>query len=318
MSLTFKLLSLVVRTAAKPIGNYIKRQTKEHEGFRRFAVAQAQRVHRIDMRMRLGILHDADAQQRMVDREVRAAEERKRKAETPIVRTEEEQLKYDAQKAKEEQDAKDGKPKEEKVSSSRPKIKPLSETRAIELGANFFSEAFIFGVAVSLLMVEAWRSRRKESERRDNVADRLEQLELEVEGLRSRLDPDLEDEKALIERVRQERVRKTWSWWNPLSWSWVRGEEDTAIMEEDRDKGEMPEKEKPLVAIHKPGQKIVVDRAEDDAVDAARREERRAEKRKADIEKVLEDKKQAAVLKRREAEAQSEEKSPPNTERKER
>lgn len=82
------------------------------------------------MRMRLGILHDADAQQRMHDRELKAAEEKKRKAETPIVRTEEEQQKYDALKAKEEQDAKDGKPKEEKV-STRPKIKPLSEARAI-------------------------------------------------------------------------------------------------------------------------------------------------------------------------------------------
>lgn len=51
MSLTFKLLSLAIRTAAKPIGNYIKRQAKEHEAFRRFAVNQAQRVHRIDMRM---------------------------------------------------------------------------------------------------------------------------------------------------------------------------------------------------------------------------------------------------------------------------
>jgi hypothetical protein len=54
MSLTFKLLSLAIRTAAKPIGNYIKRQAKEHDAFRRFAVNQAQRVHRIDMRMVCG------------------------------------------------------------------------------------------------------------------------------------------------------------------------------------------------------------------------------------------------------------------------
>lgn len=270
------------------------------------------------MRMRLGILHDADAQQRMHDRELKAAEEKKRKAETPIVRTEEEQLMYDAQKAQEEQDAKDGKVKEDKV-STRPKIKPLSEARAIELGANFFSEAFIFGVAVGLLMIEAWRSRRKESARRDDVADRLEQLELEVEGLRSRLDPDLEDEKALIDKVREARTKRTWSWWNPVSW--VRGEEDTAIMEEERDVGRQPEKEKPLVAQHKPSKDVTSTTPEDDLDEAAaRREERRAEKRKADIEKVLADRKQAAAaIKKREAaeklKSEAERESPPEAER---
>lgn len=250
------------------------------------------------MRMRLGILHDPEAQQRMHDREMKLAEEKKRKAETPIVRTEEEQKKYDEQKVKEEQDAKEGKPKEDKV-STRPKIKPLSEARAIELGANFFSEAFIFGVAVGLLLVESWRSRRKESARRDDVADRLEQLELEVEGLRSRLDPDLEDEKALVERVRDARVRKTWSWWNPLTW--VRDAEDTAIMEEERDIGKLPEKEKPLVALRKS-----VKTAAETADEAARREDKRAEERRADIARVVEDKKQVAdALNRKEAEEQS-------------
>lgn len=255
------------------------------------------------MRMRLGILHDADAQQRMHDREARLAEEKKRKAEIPIVRTEEEQQKYDEQKAKEEQDAKDGKIKEEKV-SSRPRIKPLSETRAIELGANFFSEAFIFGVAVGLLMVEAWRSRRKESARRDDVSDRLEQLELEVEGLRSRLDPDLEDQKALMERVREARAQNTstWSWWNPFSWR--RGTEDTAIIEEEYDIRKRSE-DKPLVALHRPADAIVAEKANED--EAARRASRRAEERKADIARVLEDKKQAAAaFKRREAEEKRE------------
>lgn len=249
------------------------------------------------MRMRLGILHDADAQQRMHDREARLAEEKKRKAETPIVRTEEEQQKYDEQKAKEEQSLKDGKVKEDKV-SSRPRIKPLSETRAIELGANFFSEAFIFGVAVGLLMVEAWRSRRKESARRDDVADRLEQLELEVEGLRSRLDPDLEDEMTLVEKVREARARKTWSWWNPLTW--VRSTEDTSIMEEERDFGKRLE-EKPLAALHKTAKFIEADNAHED--EAARRADKRAEERKVDIARALEEKKQvAAALARREAE----------------
>ena len=193
MSLTFKLLSLGIRTLAKPIGNYIKRQAKEHEGFRKFAVNQAQRVHRIDMRMRLGILHDPEAQQRMHEREQRAAEEKKRKAEQPTVRSELEQKKYEEQKAKEAADEAAGVSKKEEPKSVKAKIRPLSEARAIELGANFFSEAFIFGVAVSLIVFEQWRRSAKESDRRDDVADQLEELKAEVSRVSRTVQADLGD-----------------------------------------------------------------------------------------------------------------------------
>ncbi|KAF2858315.1 hypothetical protein K470DRAFT_221471 [Piedraia hortae CBS 480.64] len=169
MSLTFKLLSLAIRTAAKPIGNQIKKQAKEHEAFRQFAVRQAQRVHRIDMRMRLGILHDPETQQKLHQREQRLAEEKKRKAETPTVRTEAEQAKHDEEVEKERLRP----PAEEKV--PKVKIRPLSEAKAIELGANFFSEAFIFAVAAGLLVWDSWRSRRKESARRDVVAEKIDE-----------------------------------------------------------------------------------------------------------------------------------------------
>ncbi|KXT01195.1 hypothetical protein AC578_594 [Pseudocercospora eumusae] len=206
-SLTLKLVSLAVRTAAKPIGNYIKRQAKEHEGFRRFAVGAAQGVHRLDMRMRLGLLHDPEAQQRMHEREKRAAEEKKRKEEMPTVRSEEEQRKYDEQKAQEAADEAAGKKKTEEK-AHKPKIRPLTEARAIELGANFFSEAFIFGVAVGLLLIENWRSRSKASARRDEVSERLEQLEAEVESLRAKLGPDVS------ERVKEgKKRRQSWSGW---------------------------------------------------------------------------------------------------------
>ncbi|WPH02617.1 opa3-like protein [Acrodontium crateriforme] len=213
MSLTFKLLSLVIRTAAKPIGNYIKRQAKEHEGFRRYAIRQAQRVHRVDMRMRLGILHDPVAQERMHERELKAAEDKKRLAETPMVRTEEEQKKWDEEQAKAEKEG--SKSKEEKA--PRVKIRPLSEAKAIELGANFFSEAFIFAVAAGLLVWDNWRSRRKEGARRDMVAERLDSLEGEVERLRSKYEPEL---PALIEKTKAERNT---TWYNPASW-WTRTE----------------------------------------------------------------------------------------------
>ncbi|KXT13796.1 hypothetical protein AC579_2344 [Pseudocercospora musae] len=234
-SLTLKLVALAVRTAAKPIGNYIKRQAKEHEGFRRFAVGAAQGVHRLDMRMRLGLLHDPEAQQRMHEREKRAAEEKKRRREEmPTVRSEEEQKKYEEQKAQEAADEAAGTKKTEEK-WHKPKIRPLTEARAIELGANFFSEAFIFGVAVGLLLFENWRSRSKASARRDEVSERLEQLEAEVESLRARLDPDLETLHDLSERVKEaKRRRQSWSGWVAGGFGLAgQSAEDSATKEEE-------------------------------------------------------------------------------------
>lgn len=158
------------------------------------------------MRMRLGILHDPEAQQRMHEREQRAAEERKRKQEIPTVRTEEEQKKFEEEQARGEKDAPEKKDKPAKV-----KIRPLSESKAIELGANFFSEAFIFAVAAGLIVWDTWRSRKKESARRDDVAERLADLEAEVERLRSKYEPHLEplDVKPKI---------TTYAWYNPSGW----------------------------------------------------------------------------------------------------
>jgi hypothetical protein len=197
--------------------------------------------------MRLGILHDSAAQERMHEREQKAAEEKKRKAETPIVRTEAEQKKYDEEQERLERE---GPKKEESSKVQRVKIRPLSETRAIELGANFFSEAFIFGVAAGLLIWDAWRSRKKESARRDEVAERLEKLEAEVEMLRSEVDPDLETLKDLGRRIHAAKEAKLSRWWNPISWG-SRTVEDTAIMEETKDLGEAPPPESPITPIKK-------------------------------------------------------------------
>ncbi|KAH0169282.1 hypothetical protein KCU67_g3135, partial [Aureobasidium melanogenum] len=169
MSLTFKLASLVIRTVAKPIGNRIKQSAREHETFRRYCVSFAQGLHRVDMRMRLGILHDAAAQERMHAREAAEAAAKKRQSEAPTVKTEAQQKADDAAAA-------DLKEKRSEA-PSKPRIRPLSESRAIELGANFLSESFIFGVAVGLLVWDQWRSRRKESTRREGVEDRLDALE---------------------------------------------------------------------------------------------------------------------------------------------
>lgn len=156
-------------TNLTPRQTRIKQSAREHETFRRYCVGFAQGLHRVDMRMRLGILHDAAAQERMHAREAAEAAARKKQSETPTVKTEAQQKADDAAAA-------DLKEKRSEA-PSKPRIRPLSESRAIELGANFLSESFIFGVAVGLLVWDQWRTRRKESTRREGVEDRLDALE---------------------------------------------------------------------------------------------------------------------------------------------
>ncbi|GAM82153.1 hypothetical protein ANO11243_001320 [Dothideomycetidae sp. 11243] len=132
------------------------------------------------MRMRLGILHDAAAQERMHAREAAeqaaAAAKKRIDAEKPTVRTEAEQAKFESDLNKVE-DSKE-KVKEEK---KKPKIRPLTDTRAIELGANFASETFIFLVAAGLLVFERWWSKRKETAKDEHVVERLKALEEQTE-----------------------------------------------------------------------------------------------------------------------------------------
>ncbi|KAF2717428.1 hypothetical protein K431DRAFT_306958 [Polychaeton citri CBS 116435] len=223
MSLTFKILSLCVRTVAKPIGNSIKARAKEHERFRRFAINAAQGLHRFDMRMRLGLLHDSAAQERMHEQAKKAAEAKKKSEATPTVRTEAEQKQWEEQQAKE---------KSEGTSSSKPKyhIRPLSDAKAIELGANFASESFVFLVAVGLILVERWYSSKKQNDRRDVIHDRLDELASEVERLRSRYEPDLQDlhEKREAERELERRRQESKAWYNPAGW-WTRTESPREI-----------------------------------------------------------------------------------------
>lgn len=181
--------------------------------------------------MRLGILHDAEAQQRMHEREQRAAEEKRKKEEAPTVRTAEEQKKYDERKAKEGQDEKDGK----KQSSNKVKIRPLSDARAIELGANFFSEAFIFMVAVGLILLENWRSSRKSSQRRDEVSERLEALEAQIERLHKEHNlPELEALNERIKMAREMKNKNRGSWYNLFSWF---RSSDSELDDDDEDEG---------------------------------------------------------------------------------
>ncbi|KAF8261420.1 optic atrophy 3-like protein [Lactarius quietus] len=67
-------------------------------------------------------------------------------------------------------------------------VRPLSETRAIENGANFLAEGFLFAVAAALILGESWRSARSEARRRAGVGDKLEGLQVRVGELVERLE----------------------------------------------------------------------------------------------------------------------------------
>ena len=149
--------------------NYIKHQARAHDGFRKTCVSFAQSLHRLDMRLRLGLLQEPAAIERQIAREAQEAAAKKAKAEIPTVKTEAQTKADEVAKVKDKEKAKE--------KQKGPHIRPLSEAKAIDSGANFISETFLFSVGLSLILVETWRSRRKETNRRNDVADKLAELE---------------------------------------------------------------------------------------------------------------------------------------------
>ncbi|KAJ2797449.1 hypothetical protein H4R20_005175 [Coemansia guatemalensis] len=77
------------------------------------------------------------------------------------------------------------------------KIRPLNDARAIDAGANFLGEAFIFGVAVTLIFAEQIRSRNQARRRRDAIEDRLDDLE-EGAAKHSTILKELQDERRQL------------------------------------------------------------------------------------------------------------------------
>ncbi|KAL8872188.1 MAG: hypothetical protein Q9174_002141 [Haloplaca sp. 1 TL-2023] len=142
------------------------------------------------MTLRLGLLQDHAAVDRQIAREAAEALAKKQKQDIPTVKTEA-QTKADESAVAKEKDRVSGKVK----AASKPKIRPLSETKAIDAGANFASETFLLGVGVGLLFFERWWSSRKESNRREDVADRIAELEESERSARKGL---VELEKELL------------------------------------------------------------------------------------------------------------------------
>jgi hypothetical protein len=163
--------------------NAIKRNAHEHEKFRKICVRFAQRLHRIDMRMRLGLLQDPAVIDRQIAKEVAAAEAARKKAQIPSVKTEAET------KAEEAMSEKDKEAARKKVEAkSKPRIRPLSEAKAIETGANFVAEAFIFSVGIGVIVFEQWRQRRKARNQRDDIKEDVEVLQNELKSVKAELE----------------------------------------------------------------------------------------------------------------------------------
>lgn len=123
------------------------------------------------MRLRLGLLQDTAALEKQAARAAAEAQAKKLKSETPTVKTEA-QMKADEAAEKD----KNG-DKNKSLSVPKPKIRPLSEAKAIDSGASFVSEGFLLMVGVSLVLLESWRTKRKETSRREDVSDRISELE---------------------------------------------------------------------------------------------------------------------------------------------
>lgn len=126
------------------------------------------------MRLRLGLLQDSAAIEKQVARAAAEAQAKKVKHETPTVKTEA-QMKADEAAAAKEKDGSGNKVKP--LSLPKPKIRPLSEAKAIDSGATFVSEGFLLLVGVSLILLENWRTKRREMSRREDVAERISELE---------------------------------------------------------------------------------------------------------------------------------------------
>ncbi|KAI6027173.1 optic atrophy 3 protein-domain-containing protein [Pisolithus marmoratus] len=92
---------------------------------------------------------------------------------------------------------------------ARAHVRPLSETRAIENGANALAEGFLFAVAAALIVGESFRTSRAQSKRRDDVDDRLDELATSVSSLRDAVEQLRQAQQELEgERERNDELQR--------------------------------------------------------------------------------------------------------------
>ena len=73
-------------------------------------------------------------------------------------------------------------------------IKPLTEEKAAELGAEIIGDTFVYSVAASIVIFEYVRSKKKEQDAEDsqndqiaNLNDSMQRLEREMKDIKKRL-----------------------------------------------------------------------------------------------------------------------------------
>lgn len=74
------------------------------------------------------------------------------------------------------------------LNENKKKIKPLNDAKAIETGATFVAEGFVFSVAASLILYESWRSRQKQQKQQASVADDIKILQNEIIWLKNKME----------------------------------------------------------------------------------------------------------------------------------
>lgn len=138
------------------------------------------------MRLRLGLLQDPAAIDRQIAREVAEAEAKRAKTvpAIPTVKTEE-QMKADMAKSAKE---KDQVSKKVKAEHKPPRIRPLSESKAIDSGANFISESFLFLVAGALIIYENRRGKKKQEAAHDARDDEIEEIRKENSTIKAEVE----------------------------------------------------------------------------------------------------------------------------------
>ena len=152
------------------------------------------------MRFKLGLLQDSVSQEKQAKREAAEAQAARHKQEAPTVKTEAQTLADEKEAAKEKEREERGEKKTKESTKPKVKIRPLSEAKAIDSGANFVSETFLLLVGVALILGENWRQNRKQKSRREDVSDRIGELEDYEKSARKGL---VELEKEIL-RLREE------------------------------------------------------------------------------------------------------------------
>ncbi|KAK9353622.1 optic atrophy 3 protein-domain-containing protein [Lipomyces doorenjongii] len=86
--------------------------------------------------------------------------------------------------------------------AGKAKVRPLNDAKAIDMGANFLSESFLFAIAAGAIIFESVRSSRKSSARQESVEDNISELQAEVTKLKAaiaKLSPEQGKNLGLID-----------------------------------------------------------------------------------------------------------------------